>query len=271
MKNKFGISILSVCVFIAASVSVFAQNTEPADNYKQDSTAIEQNQQNQVFNKGFYAGLSGSLASGICTFTSDKPGFQGNVFAGYRVSKLFSIEAGFGFGKLTMSARECCSNHPGINNDENSYWRSFVDNDWHVIPVKSDNGCWYSKLEGKTNYFKGVLQANFNVLSFLYNKEEFEEWMLEISPRMGFMSTKTTLTGPSTLSGLTESIDDSQTHFIWGGQASVAYNFKCGFGLGVYGAVDMLSGDNFDFIPEHVHNSNYIWDLGLKFTYTFWI
>lgn len=294
MKNIFRTSILFVCALVTTSISLSAQNmvqkqNEPINCHScplngtecKDTTAINdtlciqkqinasEQENKEVYNKGFFLGISGSLASGVCTYTSDKPGFQGNILVGYRFSKLISIEAGFGLGKLDISARKCCSNHPGINNERNSYWRSFYDNEWHVLPLNGTDGSWYQDMTGETKYYKGVLQANFNVLSFLYDKDEFENWNLELSPRVGFMKTKTTLTGPGTLSGSNKSIDNDQTHFIWGGQASVAYNFKNGIGVGLYGAVDMLTGDHFDYIPEHVHSSNHIWDLGLKLTYTF--
>lgn len=215
--------------------------------------------------KGFFIGIEGGAATGVSTFKSDKPSLQMNLSGGYRFNKWFSVELGLGGGRFGIIPQSCCSAHSGINNERNSYWRSFVDDEWHYYADKTNDGWWYADMNGTTSYFKGALQANFDLLSFFTDKAG-----LELSPRVGLMSTRTELSGISSLTGNELSLKNAaQAHLLYGGEATVSYKFDNGIKLGVFAALDMLAGKHFDNIPVHVHTENYIWDAGIKVVYSF--
>ena len=215
--------------------------------------------------KGFFIGIEGGAATGVSTFKSDKPSLQMNLSGGYRFNKWFSVELGLGGGRFGIIPQSCCSAHSGINNERNSYWRSFVDDEWHYYADKANDGWWYADMNGTTSYFKGALQANFDLLSFFTDRAG-----LELSPRVGLMSTRTELSGISSLTGNELSLNNvAQAHLLYGGEATVSYKFDNGIKLGVFAALDMLAGKHFDNIPVHVHTENYIWDAGIKLVYSF--
>lgn len=217
------------------------------------------------YDKGFFVGANGGLASGVATFKSEKPSFQVNIEGGYRFSKWLSLQLGVGGGKLELGPQACCCAHSGINNERHSYWRSSVDNEWHYYADKTKDGWWYADMNGTTSYFKGALQANFDVFSFFTDKVG-----LELSPRIGLMSTRTELSGKSSLTGNELSLKNAaRAHLLYGGEATVSYKFDNGIKVGVFAALDMIVGEHFDNIPVHVHNENFIWDAGVKFVYSF--
>lgn len=243
MKRIYSIIILAICTLAFSSV-LCAQD-------KNDD-------------KGFFIGVDGGFASGVSTFKSEKPSLQLNLEGGYRLNKWLSFQLGIGGGKLNIDSRNCCSAHSGINNDRNSYWCSYNDNAWHYYADPKAEGWWYADMTGSTTYYKGAFQINFDLLSFFSKKFGFE-----ISPRVGTMFTKTELSGISSLTGNNLSKkNDTETHFLYGGESTLSYKLKNGISLGIFAAVDMLTGDHFDNIPEHVHKDNYIWDAGVKFVYS---
>lgn len=217
------------------------------------------------YEKGFFVGVNGGLASGVSTFKSERPSFQLNVEGGYRFSKWLSLQLGMGGGKLELGPQGCCSAHSGINNERHSYWRAYNDREWHVYPEKGAEGWWYADLSGRTSYCKAVVQVNFDLFSLFSDRIGFE-----ISPRAGGMVTRTDLSGKSSLTG--DNLDlknDAQTHFVYGGESTLSYKFGNGIRLGLFGALDMIAGERFDNIPVHVHNENFIWNAGVKVVYSF--
>lgn len=245
MKRLF--TILSLAIFTLAVPTLRAEE-------KQKS-----------YDKGFFVGTNGGLASGVATFKSEKPSFQVNIEGGYRFTKWLSLQLGMGGGKLELGPQACCGAHSGINNERHSYWRSSVDNEWHYYADKTKDGWWYADLSGRSSYCKGVIQLNFDLFSFFSDRIGFE-----ISPRAGGMVTRTDLSGKSSQTGNDLTLkNDSQKHFVYGGESTLSYKFGSGIKVGVFAALDMLSGDHFDNIPVHVHNENFIWDAGIKVVYSF--
>lgn len=217
------------------------------------------------YDKGVFIGVNGGLAGGVSTFKSENPSFQFNIEGGYRFNKWLSLQLVVGSGKVDLGPQACCSAHPKINNERNSYWRSLVDNEWHYYADKTNDGWWYADLNGRSSYYKGVIQVNFDLFSLFSDRIG-----LEISPRAGGMVTRTDLSGKSSLTGKDLTLkNDSQKHFVYGGETTLSYKFGSGIKVGVFASLEMLSGDHFDNIPVHVHNENNIWNAGVKFVYSF--
>lgn len=229
------------------------------------ASTLRAEEKHRSYEKGFFAGVSGGLAGGVSTFKSERPSFQVNVEGGYRFNKWLSLQLVMGGGRLDIGPQECCSAHPGINNERHSYWRALNNNEWHYYPDKTADGWWYADMNGTTSYCKGVIQVNFDLFSFFSDRIG-----LDISPRAGGMVTRTDLSGKSSLTGDALALkDDRQKHFVYGGESTLSYKFGNGIRLGVFGALDILTGDHFDNIPVHAHNENRIWNAGVKFIYSF--
>lgn len=242
MRKAYSIIVLAVCTMTLSPTLMAEDNQEKKDN-------------------GYFIGIEGSAATGISTFKTDKMSVQMNLEGGYRFNKWFSLQLGVGGGKMNIGPQSCCSGHPGINNERNSYWRSYSDSNWHYYPEEGVDGWWYADMNGVTTYYKSVVQANFDILSFFT-----ENVGLEISPKAGGMFTTTELDGKSSLTGNNLNLkNESQKHFIYGGETTLSYKFDNGMRVGVFAAVDMLTGNHFDNIPLHVHNENLIWNAGIKF------
>lgn len=259
MKRIYTIIALAVCA-LSFTPCLGAQECPNNDEQCRNNEQCRNKEE-----KGFFIGIEGGAATGVSTFKSDKPSLQMNLSGGYRFNKWFSLELDLGGGRFGIIPQSCCSAHSGINNERNSYWRSFVDDEWHYYADKANDGWWYADMNGTTSYFKGALQANFDLLSFFTDKAG-----LELSPRVGLMSTRTELSGISSLTGNELSLKNAaQAHLLYGGEATVSYKFDNGIKLGVFAALDMLAGKHFDNIPVHVHTENYIWDAGIKLVYSF--
>ena len=246
MKRAYTIIALALCNMIFAS-NIVAQESGNKEE------------------KGFFIGIEGGAATGVSTFKSDKPSLQMNLGGGYRFNKWFSLELDLGGGRFGIIPQSCCSAHSGINNERNSYWRSFVDDEWHYYADNTTDGWWYADMNGTTSYIKGAMQANFDVFSFFTDKVG-----LDLSPRIGAMSTRTELSGKSSLTGNELSLkNDARVHLLYGGETTLSYKFDNGIRLGAFAALDMLAGKHFDNIPVHVHKENLIWDAGIKLVYAF--
>ena len=209
----------------------------------------------------WYAGLGGGTSFGQATFSSITEegvrnwGIQGGVFGGYKFSRLVSLEAGFQYGRQSQFNLECCP-----------YWLG-TDGTWKATHVLDRDGWYFEDLTVPTRWFKLGLQANFNLLSFIKSNNH---WFLDLSPQISAVNTKSTWQGNlSKGQGYHEEVQDANWHFGVGGQLGFAYAFNDLLKLGIYGGVTALTGKRFDMIPTKAHNTNLIWDAGLKLTFSF--
>lgn len=271
MKRIYTIIALAVCALSAPGLGA-QECREKCQNNDEKCKCQEANE------KGFFVGAGVGFATGVSTFRSDKASLQMNLGGGYRFNNWLSVELDLGGGRFGIIPKSCCSAHSGINNERNSYWKSLADDEWHYYADKTTDGWWYADMNGRTSYFKGAVQANFDLLAFLkdftdisfLDKEHIDRFGLDLSPRIGLMSTTTVLSGKSSLTGNELNLNnDAQAHFLYGGEAAVSYKLDNGIKLGVFVAVDMLTGKHFDNIPVHVHKANHIWDAGIKVIYYF--
>lgn len=204
----------------------------------------------------WYVGIGGGTSFGQCTFSSITEagvrnwGIQGGLFGGYNFNRLISLELGFQYGRQSQFNLECCP-----------YWLS-TDGVWKATQVIDMDGWYYDDLHTATQWFKLAIQANFNMLSFIRSNRN---WSLDLSPQIALVNTQTTWKGNlSKGQGYLEKAQPSNFHFGVGGQVSVGYNIAQRCTISLYGGVSALTGKRFDMVPNKAHNTNMIWDAGLK-------
>lgn len=200
--------------------------------------------------RSWYLGVQGGASFGQGTFRSITehgfhPGLQGGLSAGYRFSRLFSLEAGVRGGGQSQYALDCCP-----------YWLSEA-GERHMTPIPGEKGWNYGDLAAATRWGKASLQANFDLLSLVTAPDS--RWSLELSPQLSAVLTRTKLLAPDREIGY-----DPQWHFGYGGQASVGYRLTDRLALDLFGGITCLSGERFDNVPVHAHKSNFLWDGGLR-------
>jgi len=213
----------------------------------------------------WYAGLSGGTSFGQATFRSiteskTNVGAQFGVFDGYQFSRLFSVEALATMGGQKQTSLDC-----------DPYWLS-TDGERTFAPVLGKQGHYYRDLEAKTRWMRLGLQANFDVLSLITRPGT--KWSVTLSPQVSAVTTRTKhlatdRSAEGRLQGKNEQEFDRQWHLGLGGQAAVGYRVAKNIGLQLYGGITCLTGQRFDNIPEHCHESNLIYEAGLKVSYHF--
>ena len=203
-----------------------------------------------VAQQPWYVGVQGGTSFGQCTLRSITEhqihwGAQGGLFGGYRMSRLFSLEAGLQYGAQSQYALDCCP-----------YWLS-ESLERTFAPVSGQTGWYYRDIESRTQWGKLALQANFDLLSLITKPES--RWSLNVSPELSVVTTGNKLITPDK-----EIQYDRQWHAGLGGETSVGFRITDAIGIALYGDISCLTGKRFDNIPEHAHKSNLIWDTGLK-------
>ena len=208
----------------------------------------------QINDRSWYAGVQGGTSFGQSTFSSITEhqihwGVQGGLFAGYRINRILSLEASFQYGAQTQTALDCCP-----------YWLS-ADGGRFMAPVLDTQGWYYKDLNTRTQWGRAALQANVNLIGFFAKSSR---WMLNLSPQIAAVTTQTKLLTPD------EAIlHPRQWHLSFGGQVSLGYRISDLIGAALYGGVAGLAGERFDNMPYHGHDTNLIWDAGVKLSFHF--
>ena len=202
----------------------------------------------------WYLGVQGGTSLGQGTFRSITeheflPGLQGGVFGGYRLNRLFSLEAGFQYGAQTQKALDCCQ-----------YWLG-EDGVRYMAPVVDQTGWYYHDLDTRTQWGKLAFLVNADLLS-LFTAPDCR-WSLNLAPQISAVTTKTTHITPDK-----EIPHDRQWLLGLGGQASVGYQITERIGASLYGGITCLTGERFDNIPVHAHKSNLMYDAGVKVVFS---
>lgn len=208
----------------------------------------------QIVDRPWYAGVQGGTSFGQSTFSSITEhqvhwGVQGGLFGGYRINRILSLEASFQYGAQTQTALDCCP-----------YWLS-ADGERFMTAVLDEPGWYYRDLRTRTQWGRAALQANVNLIGFFAKNSR---WTLNLSPQIAAVTTQTKLVAPD------QSIQNSrQWHLSYGGQISLDYRISDRIGAALYGGVAGLAGERFDNMPYHGHDSNRLWDAGVKLSYHF--
>ena len=209
----------------------------------------------------WYIGIGGGTSFGQATFYSITEegirswGLQGGLFGGYRFNRLVSLEAGLQMGGQSQFNLDCCP-----------YWLG-TDGVWQATQVIDKDGWYFDDLQVATRWAKFAVQANFNMLSFIRGNDR---WSLDLSPQISVLNTKSKWMGNlSDGQGYHEELQPANWHLGLGGQVGAGFAITPNWKLGLYGDITALTGKRFDCIPNKAHNTNLIWDAGLKVTFTF--
>ena len=208
----------------------------------------------QVIDRPWYAGVQGGTSFGQSTFSSITEhqvhwGVQGGLFGGYRINRILSLEASFQYGAQTQSALDCCP-----------YWLS-ADGERFAMAVLDAPGWYYRDLSTRTQWGRAALQANLNLIGIFAKSSR---WTLNLSPQIAAVTTQTKLIAPD------KTVQNPrQWHLSYGGQLSLGYCISDRIGAALYGGVAGLAGERFDNMPIHGHETNLIWDAGVKLSFHF--
>ena len=203
----------------------------------------------------WYFGASGGATLGQCTFrsvTTEKSNIGGavGVFGGYGFNSVFALEGSAGVGSMKLTAQTC-----------DPFWLS-ADGINYFAPVIDQSGDFYKNLTAKTQTAKLALQLNIDLIKIF--TEPCNRFSLTIAPQISLVSTKNKLTSDNFKQKY-----DRQNHFGCGAQAAAGFFVSKNIDIQIFGGVTGLSGDRFDNIPKHHHESNLIWDGGIKVAYHF--
>ena len=241
--------IITLLLFVTVCPSVSAQT---ATHVPPDTAAA----------RGWYAGAEGGAPFAVSTFSSfadgrTYAGWQAGVFAGYAFSPVVSLEAQAGWSRPALGARECCT--------ESGYWLGSDGRRYHA-PVSGLPGWDYSSLKSRVTVQSYGLQLNLNVLPWLGAPPQ-NRWGLEVSPRLAAVGTKARLYDTSTgrqVKGL-----PTRWHLGAGFRLQGSYAVADRLRIGLYTGMTFLTGKGMDGIPRHAHSSNYLWESGLRLSFSF--
>ena len=211
----------------------------------------------QITERPWYVGAQVGTSFGQSTFSSITEhgmywGMQGGLFGGYRFNPVFSLEASFQVGDQPQAALDCCP-----------YWLS-ADGERFMTAVLDGKGWYYKDLFTNTSWGRAALQANINLIGIFAKSSR---WSLNLSPQIAAVTTQTRLTTPDSDAEYAGRQFPRQWHFGYGGQASLGFRVHDRATVALYGGVSSLTGERFDNMPYHGHDTNLIWDAGLKLSF----
>ena len=245
MKRK----LLFVCFLLALLPS--RANAQTTDDTKTVHTS-----------NGWYVGASGGVPFGVSTFSSfgaDKTrfGWAASAFGGYRFNPVLSLELSAKIGQTTLAVRK---------NDVNAdYW---LGNDIvrYYAPVIDMLGWDYSNLTSKVHLQQYGLQCNINIPGLFYSGNNCR-WIFELSPVVSTVNTRADFITIAENEKVVEG--KTKWHLGIGGNVQAGYRVAKHLSVGIYGGITHLTGEHYDKLPEHLYNDNYIYEGGVKLTWSF--
>lgn len=209
--------------------------------------------------RGWYIGIEGGTAIGMCTFRSfsdrhKRLGIEGGLFLGYRFSRVLSADANIAFGGMKMEACDCCP-----------YWLG-DDGGRYFAPVLDGQGVYYEDLTAKVSFQRFGLRLNADILKLL-NRYSGTRWRVMLSPQLSAVHTATDVVDRDGHAARGAAAESSQWHLGLGGQLSVGYALSPSVELSLYGGLTHLTGSRYDLMPKHGHQTNLIYDAGLRLVY----
>ena len=240
--------LLTLSVLVLSAVTVSAQEEKPA---QKDHT------------HGWYVGAQAGMPMAEADFSSfgaDKfrPGWSAGIHAGYRFTRVWSLEMTANWGQQFLAEQDCCF--------ERGYWLGNDHKRYHpeLIPAGMD-GWYYKDLKSRTFVQRYGLQVNMNVLGF-FNRTKDSRWRFELSPAVYAVGTSSDLFTKADNALVAENLND--WHLGYGGRAQVSYAIADNMNIGIYGGFTHLTGNPMDGMPE-LHTTNFIVDAGVKFSFAF--
>lgn len=207
--------------------------------------------------KGWFVGAQGGVPFGVSIFSSfgaDKTriGYSAGLYGGYRFNPVLSLEATAKWGKVNLSARDCCI--------DDNLWLG-TDGVLYNAPVLEMNGWDYGNLKSEVFAQHYGLQLNVNILGF-FNQTKHGRWTLEVSPLLAAVGTRATV---SAVSDGAEAIKGStRWHLGAGGNLQAGFQATKHLNIGIYSGLTYLTGKSMDGMPEYRHEANYVWESGIK-------
>lgn len=202
----------------------------------------------------WFFGIEGGTTFGQCTFrsiTDDKTNIGGSagIFGGYGFNSIFALECAATFGSTKLTAQDC-----------DPFWLSTSEGQSYYASVIDQPGDFYKNITAKPKFSKFALQLDIDLLKIF--TEPCSKLSLTVAPQISLVNTKNKLT-----SDILNQKYDNQTHFGYGAQAAFGFYISQKIQLQIFGDITALSGDRIDNIPENHHESNFIWDGGIKIAY----
>lgn len=212
--------------------------------------------------RGWYMGVQGGIPFGISTFNSfgadkTRAGISAGVYGGYRFNSVLSAEASMKWGRIALSAQNCCI--------EKGYWLGEDGVRYTEMPsgIRSWN---YDELKSRAALQRYGLQLNVNVLGLLESMK-YSRWTLDVSPLLAATGTQTAV---KTFADDTEVMKSgTDWHLEAGGKLQGGYRINKNLTAGVYSGVTYLTGRRMDGMPEHLHRNNFLWESGVRLGWSF--
>ena len=202
----------------------------------------------------WFFGIEGGTTFGQCTFrsiTDDKNNIGGSagIFGGYGFNSIFALECAATFGSTKLTAQDC-----------DPFWLSTSEGQSYYAPIIDQTGDFYKNITAKPKFTKFALQLDIDLLKLFTGP--CSKLSLSIAPQISAVITKNKLT-----SAVINNKYDQQSHFGYGAQAAFGFFVTQKVQVQLFGGITALSGDRIDNIPKHHHESNLIWDAGIKIAY----
>lgn len=198
----------------------------------------------------WYAGIELGMPLGVSTFTSfasaGKVGFEGGVLGGYRISPLFSVEAGISLGSMRLGASKCCSD----------YWLG-ADGVRYLSPVAGMDSYSYRDIHSSVSVQQYALRLNVELLQIV-RPDWDKRWSLTVSPAIYGIGTQATLKENGTKTTIVKR--DGRFQFGAGAAIGGSYQVTGNLGIGLRSGVVWVFGERFDGITPTDHKENMIWN-----------
>ena len=212
--------------------------------------------------KGWYLGVDGGLPFGLSTFSSfghDKThlGWAAGIYGGYRFNPIFSAELSARYGKVNLSAQDCCV--------ERNYWLG-SDGMLYKASVLGMDSWEYAQLKSHVRMGWYGARVHVNLLGLLRNTAH-SRWTVAVSPHLYAV---TTCADIQTLADYAEVMKGStHWHLGYGASLQAGYQLTSNLNLGIYSGLTRLSGERMDGMPEHLHKNNFVWESGIRLGISF--
>lgn len=210
----------------------------------------------------WYTGISGEVPFGLSTFSSfgsdkTRAGWEAGAYLGRRFSAVTSAEISLTAGRTNLAARDCCV--------ERGYW---LGSDWNRYNASVINmtGWDYSELRSVVSLLRVDVRLNVNLLGF-FSGTKSSPWSVEISPAISAIGTSTDLKLIAT--GETVRDDVNGWNLGAGARAQIRRNMGKRLEVFVFSGLTYLLGRRIDGMPEHQHNSDMLWESGLRLGWRF--
>lgn len=211
---------------------------------------------------GWYGGIEGGVPFAASTFSSfgydkTRAGYNVGLYGGYSFNTVLSAELSLKWGKTSLSSNDCCVN--------SGYWLG-ADGVRYFAPVINMEGWDYADLKSSVSLQQYGARLNVNILGF-FDRTKSSRWTFDVSPALYAVGTKATI---KTIAENTNVFEHgTKWHLGYGGRVQAGYRITRKIGVGIYSEITALTGKNIDGMPEYRHNSNLIWESGVRIGWTF--